>query len=190
MKRDDILAVVTGILIFVVGVLSGCILTSWGWISQLFFQVKLIEVIQLFVTILIAIIVGYFITGGIARGLKKRDVISDLISKIQNNLSVTLSLSYEYIKTPDSEKERRVLINFKNLSMLIGIATDVSKIDNALLDHHKALHNDFLRFKEAVTDTPFGQKEPNYSSKRTDSVQEGFNAISKRLYEYKISLYS
>jgi len=190
MKRNRFLIVVVGILCFSLGILFGCLLPSWCRIGPFFFDIKLIEIIQLCVTILIAITVSYFITGGIGRDLKKRDLISDLVSRIQSSLSETLGLSYEYINKPDKEREKKVIINFKNLSMLLGIMSDVRKSDEKLLDYDESLHGDFLKFKEAVTDTPFGQRKPVYSSDRIDKVQERFNVMSKRLQECKMKLYS
>ena len=190
MKRNKFLIIIIGILCFFLGTLFGCLLPSWGRIGPFFFDIKLIEIIQLSVTILIALTVSYFISGRIGRDLKKRDLVSDLVSRIQSSLSETLSLSYEYINKPDKEKGKKVIINFKNLSMLLGIMSDVMKSDEKLLDYEDSLHGDFLKFKEAVTDTPFGQKKPVYSSDRIDKVQERFNVMSKRLHECKMKLYS
>lgn len=190
MKRNNFLIVVVGFLSFFLGTLLGCLFPSWCRGKSSFFDIKLIEIIQLCVTILIAITVSYFISGKIGRDLKKRDIIDDLILKIQTNLGETLSLGYDYINKPEKVKERKVIINFKNLSMLLGIMSDVKKLDSKLLDYDESFHGGFLKFKETITDTPFGQKKPTYSSDRVDKIQEKFNVLSKRLYECRIKLFS
>ena len=62
MKGSKFLIAVTGVLCFAFGTLFGGLLSLWFRISPFFFHVKLIEIIQLSVTILIAVTVSHFIT--------------------------------------------------------------------------------------------------------------------------------
>jgi hypothetical protein len=190
MKKNNLLIPLISLLAFSLGTLFGCVFTSWCRIKDSFFDIRLLEIIQLSITILIAIIVSYFISGKIGRDLKKRETINDLISKIQGSLNEVLSCGYEYIGKPERAIGRKIIIIFKNLSMLMSIISEIRKLDSKTLNYDETLHMEFVKFKEAITDTPFGQKNASYSSDRIDKIQDKFNLLSKMLFDCKIRLFS
>jgi hypothetical protein len=66
--------------IFLGGIILGCLVPLWCNLEGEFFQLKFIELFQVFVTIMLAIIVSYFISGKVNRDIKQREIVNDIIT--------------------------------------------------------------------------------------------------------------
>lgn len=190
MIKNNLIITSIAIICLFLGILIGSIFPTWYYFKTSFYDVKLIEIVQIVVTILIAFFATYFISSKINNNVKKREIASELLLKFQDNLTNVLELGYEYIALPDDIKRKKIVNMFKKASMLLGIIIDVKKKNKSLIKYEESFYEDFLKFKDALTDTPFGQKTPKYSEERIVQLHDNYEVLLKKLYECKINLYS
>jgi hypothetical protein len=154
-----------------------------------FFEIRLFEIFQILITILVAIYITYLVNTVINFEVKKRDVFDKLLTNFQENLYETIQLTYDYINKPDKKKEKKIKLTFKNLSILLGIILDIEKCNKNLISMDASLQEDFWRFKEYITDTPFGQKSPKYSVEKITQIQSVYSLLLNKIYKCKLMLY-
>lgn len=157
---------------------------------QSFFEIRLIEIVQLSVTILLAILVSYIINSITRFQIKKKDILIELASHFQNTLNDLLEISYDYIENPDREKEGRVRRMFRNTGILLSSFKDIGQKNNAFIDSDGTFINLFLNLKIYITDSPFGTEKPDYSEQVIDKIRLTYTLMLTKLYEYKLNLYS
>jgi len=149
------------------------------------------QILQLLLTILIAVFIVYFINSLVNRDLKKRDIIFDLINTFQNGITEIFTLGNSYIIQPDLEKERRIKSSFKAASILLSVIKDIKR--DELMEkifEDDRLVNHFFKFKIFLTDSPFGEKEPAYSESDVNDFQHKYGILLSYLYRCKLKIYS
>ena len=171
------------------GTVMGCLLAMWCNVGQTFYRMRLIELVQLLMTIILAFVIGYFVTRNVGRDLKRREMLSELVSKVQNELSALFRMGNEYIEGPDKKKGKRILIMITNISMLLSVVQKAAKLLGED-DSEESIHQDFIMFKKALTDTPFGKEKENYSEEMVNTIEERYNVLCKRLYGLRLRIYS
>lgn len=187
-KIASLLLIILGVL---VGIPIGVIIINWGIAGSSFLEVKLIQILELLLTILIAVFVVYFINSLVNRDLKKRDILFDLINAFQDRIAEIFTLGNNYIKQPDLEKERTIKSSFKAARILLSVIKDIKKdelVEKILEDDR--LVNHFLEFKISLTDSPFGEKQPAYSESDLKEFQHRYEILSGDLYRCKLKIYS
>jgi hypothetical protein len=95
---------------------------------------------------------------------------------------------YSYLPNANKEKEIEITRLFKQSSALLGTLVQINKL-NKELNIDKSLHNAFLAFKKALTDTPFGQENPRYSEERINQIHSEYNLLRSKLNLCKLHLY-
>lgn len=171
------------------GTVIGCLLPMWCHVGQTFYSMRLIELVQLLVTIILAFVIVYFVTRNVGRDLKRREMLSELVSKVQNELSALFRMGNEYIEEPDKKKGKRILIMIKNISMLLAIVQKGAKL-LAEDESEEWIYQDFIMFKKALTDTPFGKEKPDYSEEMVNTIEERYNVLCKGLHGLRLRIYS
>ncbi|NKE71858.1 hypothetical protein [Candidatus Manganitrophus noduliformans] len=172
------------------GIAIGSAISYWNLINSSFFQVRMLEIVQLTVTVSIAVFVTYFINSKINHEIKKKEMLNDLISRFQNHLTDVVDLGYDYMENPNKEKERSIIRKFKNLGVLLSIIKDIKTSEDESLKYDETLYLDYIKLKGSITDTPFGQKGPKYSEEAKRKVEDHYCSLLNRLYECKLKLYS
>jgi len=174
-----------------IGIPLGVIITNQCALSSVFLEVKLIQLIQLLMTLLIAIFLTYFINMLVNRDLKKSDIVCNLIDTYQNKLSDIFILGESYFQNADYEKQREIISSLKTASILLSIIIEL-KMDkhNKKFINYDGLWNDFIKFKIILTNSPFGEKNPKYSLEVIYNFESKYKLISGKLYNCKLKLYS
>jgi len=83
---------------------------NWCSVGTNFYNVRLIEIMQLFATGIIAIYIAFMVGSNIQNDQKRRDVLNDLIKKYQDDLNKLMDICYDYTSNPAREKERNIKI--------------------------------------------------------------------------------
>lgn len=189
MKNNRII-LIPGILIaLLVGLVLGCFIPVWCNIQPNFFNVRIIEIGQLILPILIAVFVSYLISRGITYDLKYREIILEILSKLQTNLSEVLEVGYDYMRKPNSDKQKKILRQLKNISMMVGLLKELKRQKRNIQIYDSTLSSAFLGFKIALTDSPFGETSPVYDTSREGMIQEKFDVTVKKIYEFKLRVF-
>ena len=76
--------------IFLLGVLASPIVINWTTIKSNFFQVRLIEIIQVVVALTIACVITFIVTTRVSYNAKKREMLLGLLDSFQENLTKLL----------------------------------------------------------------------------------------------------
>lgn len=184
------LIILTCLISLPIGLLFGIIISNWGWLGQSFFQVRFVEILHLVVTFMIALFITYLVNTKLNYDIKKKEMLIDLLAKFQSNLTELLELGYDYINTPDKNKQGKIVSGFKKLSLSLGLILDINKSSGYFKKDEDPFSQGFLKFKESLTDTPFGQKTPKFSEDKIKQIEESYSSLLKRLYECKLKLYS
>jgi len=182
---------ILGIIVIVVFVVYNAY-CNWCTVGADFYRVRLIEVIQLFATGLIAIYIAYMVGSNIQNDQKRKEVLIDLIKKYNDDLNELMDISYDYISSPAREKEGKIKISFKHANMLLGVAIKSKFLvprNKEASDCLCSIVNLFLKLKRYVTDTPFGQNTPKYDDLQITYIQTTYNSILGKIYEYRMHIY-
>lgn len=180
------------VMTFLIGFAIGGIVCNWGFVKLSFWDVKITEVVQIFVIIIAATIVTYFINSRLSFTLKKRELIQNIINRFQNKIIEIFIIGDDYMKNKDNSKERVIKTSFKHASITLSIIQEIKgkyKL-NELKEFNKSLKHNFFDFKASLTDTPFGNPNQNYSEADFIHFQELYQKLMNRLYRCKIELYS
>ena len=175
----------------IIGVLAGIniglIVSYWDSI-KITCNIRLADIIHITVIILIAIFVSYVVSTKINYNVKRKEILSDIISDLQSKLGDIIKTAYDYMHEANKTKEIEINRLFKQSSNLLGTLHHIKKSNSELIID-KSLHAAFLAFKKALTDTPFGQKKPKYSEEIINQIHSKYVLISSKLNECKLHLY-
>ena len=187
-RRNIFFVTLLLLIALVVGLLIGSIIPQWTNVESSFYKVRIIEIGQLILPILVAILVSYVISGRITFDMKSREIIIEILSRLQEHLSDVLDIGYEYVKSPNAEKEKKILKLLKDISSLLGLIKEVGISKNIQISD-LMLHYEFWKFKKALTDTPFKNKSPVYEPSRLDIIQSEYDLLTKKIYECKLRIF-
>ena len=183
--------VIVLVLAVLIGITLGVLITNWPATSPIFLEMRLIQIIQLLITVLLAIFIAYFVQTLVSKSLRKREMISELISRFQSKISDVFNLGDSYIREPDREKQQRIISSLKAASMMLGVIEDIrkDKVGRGLIQYD-GLKKDFLEFKEALTDSPFGEKDPIYGENAYRKFELKYTTLSHLLHKTIFMLYA
>jgi len=182
------IAVVLALVVFV-GYNTYC---HWCAVSADFHKVRLIEIVQLAATVFIAVYITHMISSNVQNDQKRREVLSDLIKEYHEGLNELMEINYDYISSPDRQKERIIKRKYKQLNIFLGVA---SKSKYLLPKNQEAIAcldsiiKLFSKLKVSVTDTPFGQEKPVYGEDILTFIQTTYTSLLGKIYEYRMHIY-
>jgi hypothetical protein len=173
-------------------------LFRWGLVENSFskttynnlFEVRLIEVIQVEVTILLALFVSYFLNTVASFSVKRREIFNSLLADFQNELRLILEYSYDYIKNPHKEKEGEIKRKFKQASISISSLYSIAREHKDIIHLNNDFKKNYLQLKRLVTDSPFGESNPKYTEDSILKIQTTYGALLKILHTYRIRLFT
>ena len=178
------------LIFFTLGFLSFYIIAvipKWEKISTNFFDIRLIEIVQVLTTLFIAIFITYFINKQINNELRKKEILNTLFEKSHILLKDILTLSLTYINNPEEESEQKIKLLFQEVSKLISI---IKKADNNLNKSNSSnLRKYFLSFKKSITDTPFGTQKKFPHDKKYEIIMN-YQFLSNSVYKSQLDLFS
>lgn len=188
-KANIFFTIIVAAITFVLGCLIAGAFFYWSSIKGNFFQVRLFELGQLLSTIAIALFITHFISTKINLNIKKRELLNILLLDYQNKITGVIQLQFDYVGQPTEEKEKKIVAEFKTLGSLLSIIMESRSDLNGLDDKFQFA---YFKFKKALTDTPFGQREPTptFDKERMLLIENSFNIILKMIYDIRIKLFS
>ncbi len=184
-------AICYGICGLLIGILAGVIIAGNCVGDPSFLKIKLIEIIQLCVTILIAIFFTYIIHSLVSRNIRKSDMVFDLLNTFQTQISGLFVLGERYMRDPKQEEQSAILSSIKAASVSLGVINDLrnENVWRKIL-HYDSVMRAFREFKAALTDSPFGEKDREYPLATIRRFESRYKTISAHVYQAKLRLFS
>jgi len=190
-KRNRIAFLLTGTLSILLGFLGGVLWAHWATVAPTFYQVKVTEIIQIVVTILVAVLIGYLLNKRVGNEFRRREILADLVSRLQDTINTIYELGSEYMQKPHSNQESPILRQFKTAGALVSTLLDLKQ--NKHIPELEALEDSFkeqfFSLKRILTDSPFGEQGKVYPANRVSQFESKHSSILLNLYEFKIGLY-
>ncbi|MBN1907110.1 MAG: hypothetical protein JW927_18670 [Deltaproteobacteria bacterium] len=187
-KKHSLCYVFCGILI---GIPLGIIITNSCSVNSPFLDVKLIEIIQLILTFIIAVFITYIINSVVNRESKKVEQIYMLIDNFHSKIIEISTIGISYMNNPDDEKATNILSLIKTAGNLLSTIYGLKKhvVVKKLLDSND-LHRDYIKLKYLLTGPPFKEIDQYYSFQQKEKFERQYMLLSNKLYDYKINMYS
>jgi len=174
---------------FIIGFILKGIFENWQTLQLTFFNITIIDVAQLLITIMIGCYITYYISNKISTEQKRKEIILNQTEEFAQSIREIYKTTCEYIAKPTNEKARIILAKFKNASFFIDAIE--KKLTKKILKHHITnCQFQFLSLKASITDVPFMAKDSKFCDKDIANINE----IYKRLYfavdEFKFKIYT
>ncbi|MFA5762778.1 MAG: hypothetical protein WC931_04300 [Bacilli bacterium] len=177
-------------LVLVLSVLVWGLVTEWNGLDG-FFEVRYFEILQLVLTVAIAVYLS------VAFSIK----MSDRTKKIENAehiLDAILELhikNYEcistYVRKKNAEDEKKILGNFKHLSSLVQVLYLCRPSELGRTGNHESdgLEESLFAFKSAVTGVSFKTESTGYPPGRDIEIEKQYYRLFQKIILEKNELY-
>lgn len=190
MKTNKFPIIITFIVASLFGVIIGISLSKWSILQNDFFNFTLIDILDITLTIVIALVVTYYIRTQINYNMKKREILVQLIDRFQVQLKELYTAVSRFLSDAESVNKQTIISEFKTTSIflnsLLQIADDVKAQCDFGMDR-KELENAFFHFKESVTDTPFERE--SFDEERCIKIHTTYFAFDHQMVKCKLSLF-
>ena len=155
-----------------------------------FFKVRLVEIVQIVVTFLIAVYITYRINSIVNLDIKKREVVGDLLKDFQKDLTTTLQRVYSYINKPNETDKIFISQGFKQLSIMLYVLYEIKKDKKNKLDIDVSLKQYLWTFKKHATGHTFGGSSVNYSDENKMKIESSYSVLQRDISLCRVKLYS
>ena len=172
---------------FIIGVWSCAVSTYWTTISPVFYSFKLTEILQLFLTLLIAVFITRYTTSTIHNEQQRKKIVCDrldfLIALIENIYSKT----GQYFKAPTQVEAAEILVLFKRSSqVMLGLLG----VKNLKVGNHFFLIKDKLfEFKDEVTGNSFFKTKKHIDSAGLKEIDNKYQLLFEALQNSKLAIF-
>lgn len=189
--RDRVTEAILLVLGVLMGIPVGVIITNWPTTSTTFFEIRLVQIIQLVLTVLLAVFIAYIVQSSVRKDLRRLEMISEVINTFQNMINEIFNLGDSYIRKPNREKQREILGALKKAGNKLSVIKDMKEhtAGRKFIKYEGHLTKDFWAFKRALTESPFGAKHPKYKPEDYRKFQSKYMLLSGRLHKTMFTLY-
>lgn len=170
-------------------VIGGWAIPKLSYCTCSYFELKTIDAIKLFVTIIIGFLVAYLINVKYKNFHKRIDIALDIISSFQDQIENTYENWLKYIKTPTDEDKDSVLLSIKQAGIHVASFDDLVEAKIITNKLGKSFHKEFfIPFKAALTDSPFGDDIAIYGDNERANASINYSTIMKGINKLKITI--
>jgi len=191
--KKNIITVLISFIFLLIGFFIGVIISKWNYLKDIFYEIKLIEIIELLSSIIITLIVGYFITNKINLLSKRNDIIHNLFIKYQESFTEIYNEFNDYIKQPNEYKFNILLSSFKKSSVILNMIINAKKNKICNLDQFEEdinkIKKKFREYKILITDDPMGQYSEKFSSDKINRISIIYQELMFLTFDIMIKLH-
>jgi MFS family permease len=188
--KSNLIAFAFIVIAFMAGLIIASLIYRWNLVADSFYSVRLIEIVQIAATLLIAIFITYFIQSKLSHNIKKREIISELFSMFERNTTELHDMACLFLQETDEKYKYRITANFKKLGILLSIIKKTKKPKDDILIDSKSLLKAYFGFKEAITDKPFSKFSETDRDKLGAAVSSAYQDLLLKVYKCRFDLYS
>jgi hypothetical protein len=173
-----------------IGLLLGVTISEWGHRSTVFLDIKLVEIIDIILTVLVAIFFTIFVSDHLNNRQNKKNIAFSELQAIETQLREITSLSLDYMRSPSDNLARQILSSLKKISSKYAFISTI--VANHKLCK-KPLGLEFPRqlrkLKSSLTGKEFLTSAPTYSEKQIGKFVEKSETAFNTLTEMKLTIY-
>lgn len=189
-KNNYIDIIIYAIVFFIIGFLTCGIFWQWDVVARTFWAVKITDVLQIVVTIVIGCIIAYQISVKSNKTIKRSDVFLEFFNKVQENVISIYNDSGCYMQKPDKNAAKTVIKDLRNLSIQISL------LERLLGNNYKnvrhlviTIKNNYFELKATITGNHFNDTRAKYSEEEKRDLDKVYEKIMNNIYDAKISIY-
>jgi hypothetical protein len=184
----NIILVVGLIFAFFVGLFSSSCIIQWWVIKPGFFSVRLIEILQLVIGVVIAIFVAYYLSTRTHNEQRQKQIKADFLDGVSNLAREIYSDALEYMDNPCLSKSRALLLRFDELVVRLSFFDDKKELGDGI--NKDKIKLAFFEFKESVTGGQFYGKKAVFTSENKRLCVNKHTSFSTELLIAKFGLYN
>lgn len=179
------------LVLFLLGGIIGVVFSNNCYLDQFFSDVKITDIVQIIVTLIVAIYVTTIVNNQSSAYLKKREILIELLDNLNKEINAVHDNFQLYIGNKDDASARNILNHLKNYSVQYNYLRKLKSYDSLKgIDFvDDSLINNYLLYKSTITNSPFKTSNPEYS--RDTLHKEGiiFQTICQTILTKKINMF-
>jgi len=176
----------------VAGMYFGMQIANNGLWPDSFWEIKYIQVLDILISVTIAVFVVSEISKQFNYGLKQRELVAGCIDEYEKALSSAYDCFSRYAREPIKGNAQEVLRLLKAASNHLSIMIEViSSVQCSVPEHMRdKFETCFMSLKIAMTDSPFGSdKGAVKDAARLDKIDAAYCNARKGMFKAKLCLY-
>lgn len=166
-KSNLVDKIIYAFVFFIVGLLTCGIFLHWNEMCKTFYQVKITDILQIFVTLVVGCFIALQISIKSSKTIKRNEIIFDYFNKMQEKITLIYNTADSYMRKPNKADADAVQNELKNLSVHIYLLEKIIKKNNC--DNIGKLAGDikkqYFKFKKIITGNDFKDFSTEYTNK-------------------------
>lgn len=171
-----------------VGLLLVSFCTSYLLDVNGFNDLKLSNLMDLFTSVFVVTIVGYFLTIRLGKTERKAEFQFKLVDQLETRINDIHELALDYFDKPQKQKEKDLKRMLTGASKSLGKLLKVCEKE-PILHADQSLKVAFFDYKAAITESPFGKSRPSFDSDRIDRYGRDHHVLFMKIVDCKTNLF-
>ncbi|MFA6422872.1 MAG: hypothetical protein WCW17_00290 [Patescibacteria group bacterium] len=163
---------------------------KWADIRDDFFKINFADVFQVIATWIIALFVTSYVGEKTGNSNKRKEIILKILDEFRDRISEMFNLSTTYMENSDKSLEKSILACSEKANYQLNSLIELKK--NGILNclnFGDDLENCCLKFKIAVTESPFRTNNVVYDETKKNKVYTSFYELIKKIDTIRYRLY-
>lgn len=176
---------------FFLGVISSSILIHWPSVRPDFFNITLVQCLQLFVTVFVGSMLSLWVHLLTSRKARCTIICDDLIDSIQAKQTEAYDVIIEYMRSPAKVKQKAVTMTLKALSCRISLLDGLcrKRPDICRTETVQIMKETYQRFKSTVTGGTFGSVNNKYKPDQFGAIDVAYQQMLDTLLDARLNLH-
>lgn len=188
-KQKYLLFLLIYIILFVFGLFIGLYIKI-NSLRPDFLQLKLIELLQLLIPVVIALIIASLINRKVFISHRRSEICLSLIMEFEKKIQKVNGYMYEYFEKKKRDLEQKIVALLKESSIDLNLITNVEKKKKKIFKYDTKIMKDaFFSFKEACTGTPFEGARKKVSEDEMNEINSKYTQLLAKTLECKLAIF-
>ena len=192
MDKKKLYPILLAIVYTILGLLLGLYIKiiSINLTSFNFFQVRMIDILQLLVPVFIALIIASLISKKVFIFHRRTELYLDLVSIFEGKIHKINKDADEYFHQKTKDLENMIVLSLKESSIELGLISNIEKRKKKYFKYNtEILKEAFFAFKKALTDTPFEDSKATVTGDEINEVAHRYGHLLNAILEFKLALF-
>lgn len=188
-----LLCIVSGVIGLIVGVLGMLVLSQWALVAPAFFQINIVQCLQLLVTLVVGTVLSLWVQAISGNRARLMRVYESLLDAIECKLGEAYDECGSYMRGTQKTKakQRDVVAKLKVLSFRISLCekADVAKGGRQIRSMATSLKQQYQSMKSTVTGGTFGRADSTYTAEEIAAVDKAHEEMTGCLLNARLTLH-
>lgn len=186
------IAGLAGLFVLVVIVfLVGSVLCYWSDIKGSFWDFSFTDALGIVVTLLVGYFIAVVVNEQLASKAKKRDIVIQLLERLQRAVQTVHTLGDAYMRSPSAEQEPPILTAYTKIYNQLGFLRRLGekKLHDLSCLQDGTIINLVHKHNTTLTGTGFRSAQRNYDVGAPNRLETAFQALDEGIEECKMKLF-